>query len=80
MAHRHTLHISHLPRFKAWLQDRGWEFLPLSKHGYEVLRARNGKRTLIIYKKLNAQEHLSYMDRDWQLIQDFLDFVHQEGV
>jgi hypothetical protein len=59
-----------------WLQDQGWELQPLSNHGYEVLRAKRDKRTLIIYKKLDAKEHLSYMDKDRRLIRRFFDYMN----
>ena len=75
MANRYTLHISHLPKLKLWLRNQGWEILPLSKHEYEVLRAKRDNRTLVIYKKYNAKEHLSYADRDRRLIRRFLEFM-----
>ena len=49
---------------------------PLTDHGYEVLRAKRGKRTLVIYKKLDATEHLSYADRDHRLIRRFFDYMN----
>ena len=55
-----------------WLESQGWELLPLSNNCYEVLRAKRNKRTLVIYKKMNAKEHLSYADKDWRLIKQFL--------
>ena len=78
MANRHTLHISHLPKLKSWLQDQGFEIMPVSSHGYEVLRAKKDGRTLIIYKKLDAKEHLSYMDNDWRIIRRFLEYMRGE--
>ena len=75
MANRHTLHINHLPKLKLWLQDQGWTLLPLSNNEYEVLRAKRDNRVLVIYKKMNAKEHLSYMDKDRRLIRRFLDFM-----
>ena len=75
MANRHTLHINHLPKFKLWLQNQGWTLLPLSNNEYEVLRAKRDNRVLVIYKKMNAKEHLSYMDKDRRLIRRFLDFM-----
>ena len=76
MANRSTLHISHLPKLKMWLIDQGWEIQPLTDHGYEVLRAKRDKRTLVIYKKLDAKEHLSYADRDHRLIRRFFDYMN----
>ena len=77
MANRHTLHITHLPKLKMWLVDQGWELQPLTDHGYEVLRAKRDKRTLVVYKKLDAKEHLSYADRDHRLIRRFFEFMER---
>lgn len=77
MANRYTLHVSHLPKLQEWLQAKGFELLPLSNNPYEVLRARKDKRTIVVYKKLNAKEHLSIMDRDYPLIRAFLNEVKQ---
>jgi len=73
MANRHTLHIKHLPKLKKWLHEEGYVLLPLSNNPYEVLRARYGRRTLVVYKKLNAKEHLSYADKDSPLIKRFIE-------
>ena len=78
MANRYTLHISHLSKLREWLQTKGFEILPLSNNPYEVLRVRTGERTVVVYKKLNAKEHLSIMDRDVPLIRIFLDEVRKE--
>ena len=72
MADRCTLHISHLPKFKEWLQEQGWSLLPLSNNKFEVLRAKRDNKTLVIYKKMNAKEHLSIMDKDWWLVREFI--------
>lgn len=77
MANRYTLHVSHLPELREWLQAKGYKLLPLSNNPYEVLRARKSKRTVVVYKKLNAKEHLSIMDRDVPLIRIFLDEVRK---
>lgn len=49
----------------------------LKEHGYEVLRAKRDKRTLVIYKKLDAKEHLSYADRDHRLIRRFFEYMER---
>ena len=73
MANRHTLHISKLNSFKEWLVNDGWQ-LEEPKGIYEVLRARKAgkKNPLIIYKKSDAKEHLSLLDRDCGVIGAFL--------
>ena len=62
MADRHTLHFSQLLEFKNWLIKNGWEIKPLSKSGYEVLRAVKEKQWIIVYKKEDAKEHFSLTD------------------
>ena len=73
MADRHTLHISKLDDFKKWLVKDGWE-IEEPKGIYEVLRARKQgrKHPLIVYKKADAKEHLSIMDRDYPVVGAFL--------
>lgn len=73
MANRYTLHINKLKAFKEWLQDDGWK-LEETKAPYEVLRARKPGKTnpLLLYKKDNAKEHLSVMDRDYCVVRAFL--------
>lgn len=73
MACRYILHFSHLEEFEDYLVDRGWHIEP-TKGIYEVLRARKTGRQfpLIIYKKASAKEHLTYMDRDHDVVIDFL--------
>lgn len=73
MANRSTLHISKLEAFKEWLIKDGWE-IEEPKGFYEVLRARKKGREnpLIVYKKLEAKEHLSLLDRDTGVVYAFL--------
>ena len=73
MANRHTLHISKLEDFKKWLVKYGWE-IEEPKGTYEVLRARKNGRSnpLIVYRKADAKEHLSIMDRDSGVVGAFL--------
>ena len=73
MANRHTLHISKLEDFKKWLVKDGWE-IEESKGIFEVLRARKSGRQnpLIVYRKADAKEHLSIMDRDSGVVGAFL--------
>lgn len=73
MANRCSLHMSHVEEFKKWLIKDGWK-IEEPKGFYEVLRARkDGKqRPLIVYKKLDAKEHLSVDDRDIGIVGAFL--------
>ena len=72
MANRCTLHESHLTEFRAWLVKDGWTLEP-PKGFYEVLRAaRPGRRPLIIFRKLRAQQHLSVQDQDMVIVRRFL--------
>lgn len=73
MADRHRLHISKLKDFKQWLIKDGWE-IEEPKGTWEVLRARKScrKNPLIIYTKIDAKEHFSVMDRDSDVIGEFL--------
>lgn len=73
MANRHTLHIGKLDSFKEWLVKDGWE-IEEPKGFYEVLRARKSgrKNPLIVYRKADAKEHLSLMDRDSGVVGAFL--------
>ena len=73
MANRHTLHISKLEDFKEWLVKDGWE-IEEPKGIWEVLRARKSGRQnpLMVYRKEDAKEHLSIMDRDSGVVGAFL--------
>ena len=73
MANRHTLHINQLDYFSIWLENQGWQIQPV-KGSYEVLRAKKKGRQypLIIYKKMDAKEHLSVLDRDIRVLASFI--------
>lgn len=73
LANRHTLHINKLDTFREWLVKAGWE-IEEPKGCYEVLRARKPgrKNPLIVYKKAEAKEHLSLLDRDTGVAKAFL--------
>lgn len=73
MAIRYLLHHNHLERFKEYLVNNGY-VLEDTKGEYEVLRARHEKRKrpLILYTKLNAKEHYSVDDRDWEVVKGFM--------
>ena len=67
MAVRNILHIDKLEAFEEFLRFEGYMILPLSKNPYEVLRAKKGRDTVIIYRRSEAKEHLSVMDKDYGL-------------
>lgn len=79
MANRNVLHIKHLAKFRAWLEKEGFTALPLSEHGFEVLKMKKDRRTIIIYRKMRTSEHLSVMDKDMGLVWAFLRSVKGEG-
>ena len=71
MANRHTLHKNKLTAFKDWLISDGWEIKD-TKGFYEVLRAKKGKRVLIVYERFDMKEHYSLADRDCPIVRQFL--------
>lgn len=71
MAERCLLHQNKLDLLKWWLSSKGYEIQP-TKGMYEVLRAKNGKDTVIIFKKAGAKEHLSVQEKDYRLIRQFI--------
>jgi hypothetical protein len=72
MATRELLHISKLKALEEWLEKNGFMILCTSKNPYEVLRAVKDKNYVIIYCKATAREHLSVMDKDYDLIRKFI--------
>ena len=72
MATRNMLHENKLKDFEIFLVKKGYAIVELSNNPYEVLRARKDKDTVIIYKKANAKEHLSVMDKDVSLVNEFI--------
>ena len=71
MANRHTLHKSKLTAFSDWLISDGWK-IEDTKGFYEVLRAKKGKRVLIVYERLDMKEHYSLSDHDNCIVRRFL--------
>lgn len=73
MANRYTLRKNSLEDFQSWLVADGWE-IEKPKGIYEVLRARKAGRQqpLIVYTKADAKEHLTVMDRDFEIVRAFL--------
>lgn len=72
MANRALLHMNKLKDFESWLEKQGYMILPTSKNPYEILRAKKDKDTVIIYQKSDSKEHLSIMDKDYDLIHKFM--------
>lgn len=72
MAIRTLLHMNKLKDFESWLEKQGYMILPTSKNPYEILRAKKDKDTVIIYQKSDSKEHLSIMDKDYDLIHEFM--------
>ena len=72
MATRNILHISKLHEFENFLETRGYMIVATSKNPYEVLRAQKDGDTVIVYKKKDAKEHLSTMDKDYHLVREFI--------
>lgn len=72
MANRALLHMNKLKDFESWLEKQGYMILPTSKNPYEILRAKKSKDTVIIYRKGDSKEHLSIMDKDYDLIHEFM--------
>lgn len=71
MAARNILHISQLEAFTAYLLEKGYRHQPPSRNEYEVLRMKKGRHVVVLFKRLNAKEHLSVMDKDLWLVFNF---------
>ncbi len=71
MANRHLLAASRADEFKAWLAENGW-VIEAPKDYYEVIRARRGKRVLIVYRRLEKGQHLTIHDKDAGVVRAFL--------
>ena len=71
MAERCLLHQSKLDLLKWWLSSKGYE-IQATKDCFEVLRAKKGKETVIIYKKIGAKVHFTVQQKDHKLIRQFI--------
>lgn len=78
MAIRNMLHINQLKAFKAFLESNGYMIIPTAGE-YEVLKAQKPKKermhkesSVIVYKRKGAKEHLSIMEKDFYLVNEFL--------
>ena len=72
MATRNILHISKLQEFEDFLESKAYMIVATSKNPYEVLRAQKDGDTVVVYKKKDANEHLSTMDKDYHLVREFI--------
>lgn len=72
MATRNILHVSKLQEFEDFLESKGYMIVATSKNPYEVLRAQKDGDTVVVYKKKDAKEHLSTMDKDYHLVREFI--------
>lgn len=78
MAIRNVLHMSQLKAFEEFLESKGYLIIP-TVGAYEVLRAQKTKKDrkpkespVIVYRKGGTKEHLSIMDKDFYLVNEFL--------
>lgn len=78
LAIRNVLHMSQLKAFEEFLESKGYLIIP-TVGAYEVLRAQKTKKDrkpkespVIVYRKGGAKEHLSIMDKDFYLVNEFL--------
>ena len=72
MTTRNILHISKLQEFEDFLESKAYMIVATSKNPYEVLRAQKDGDTVVVYKKKDANEHLSTMDKDYHLVREFI--------
>ena len=80
MAERCLLHQNKLELLKWWLTTKGYEMQQPIEISCEVLRAKNDKETIIIYKKHRAKEHLTVQQKDHKLIRQFIRETRQMKV
>lgn len=76
---RNRLHQNKLQAFADFCNEQGWSHVPL-KSPFEVLRMRNpGVRDpLIVYKRLEAKEHLTTHGPADAMVSLFLDQPHYD--
>lgn len=70
--------MNHLNDFKAFLLERGYKAHPVTNM-YEVLRMKNGKNTVVIYRRNSAEEHLSVPDKNLPLVRMFFSERRAKG-
>lgn len=72
LAERNMLHASRLKEFESFLVHKGYAIIETSKHPHEILRAKKGKNSVIIYQDVSTREHLSVMNNDIKLVNEFI--------
>lgn len=82
MAIRGKLHLNHLPKFKEFLYDFGYDDVPMDPGSYQVLKMTNEqmkgpRKTVIVYLKAGA-EHLSVQEKDQHLLDLFMKEIKDE--
>lgn len=71
MAIRNTLPTYLLNDFKKYLEQKGFMILrPVGN--YEVLRAKKGKEFVLIFRQNKHQDYLSFQDKNYVWVNDFL--------
>ena len=74
---RNLLHIKKIQAFKAWMRGQGYDLAP-KKGIHEVARFTNPSvkgdlRTVILFMKDGASEHVTVQGAAVGLVQDFID-------
>ena len=72
MATRNILHSSKVQELEDFLETKGYMIVATRKNPYEVLRAQKDGDTVIVYKKKDAKEHLSTMNKNYHLVREFI--------
>lgn len=78
MANRCMLAINKLENFKQWLLEEGWNLEPVMGF-YEIVRARKGKRVLLVYRKNEIKEHVSVPDSSMDVVKKFIQHRNNMG-
>jgi hypothetical protein len=76
MAFRGLLHKNSLNSFRDFLHEKGYVQVAHNTQSFEVLKMRNPglsgpKRTVVVYTKAEAPQHVSVQEKDMALLQDF---------
>lgn len=80
MAKHAQLARTYLPAFRALLTARGWVEQP-KKGGYEIARfTRDGAPPLLLFARASALSHVTVLEKDWPVVQQFLKDKHSQKV
>ena len=72
MANRNTLHKKHLEEFKTFLRESGYAVLD-PRGICEAVRAKKPGETIVIYRKMDAKEHLTVPKQAEMAVRLFFD-------